>query len=68
MVGAGQVDLVIPLIVDKAGEFQSVYGDTGGTGYLVQPDGYVGFRAAPHDLRRLRSHLKACSPPSPSPG
>ena len=37
----------LPLIVDEAGELQGAYGATGGNGYLVRPDGYVGFRAAP---------------------
>ncbi len=35
------------VIVDAAGEFQTTYAATGGSGYLVRPDGYLGFRATP---------------------
>ena len=40
-----------PVIVDAEGEFRDAYGATAGSGYLVRPDGYLGFRAAPltHD-------------------
>ena len=66
----GHVDALdghsVPLIVDEAGEFQSVYGPTGGTRYLVRPDGYVGSAQHPDLRASLRSHLNACSPPSPS--
>ena len=58
----------VPLIVDAAGEFQSVYGATGGTGYLVRPDGYVGFRAAPLTCASLRSHLDGVFAAQPVPG
>jgi pentachlorophenol monooxygenase len=46
-----------PAIVDAAGEFRTAYGATGGSGYLVRPDGYLGFRAAPLMTTDLRSHL-----------
>lgn len=55
----------IPLIIDEAGEFQSIYGATGGTGYLARPDGYVGFPRSTPDLRRFAQTSKACSPHSP---
>ncbi len=45
------------MIVDAAGEFRTAYGATGGSGYLVRPDGYLGFRAAPLMTTDLRSHL-----------
>lgn len=47
-----------PVIVDAAGEFRTAYGATGGSGYLVRPDGYLGFRAAPMTTTTLRSHLE----------
>jgi pentachlorophenol monooxygenase len=46
-----------PVIVDAAGEFRAAYGATGGSGYLVRPDGYLGFRGAPLTAAALRSHL-----------
>ena len=47
-----------PLIIDAAGEFRTTYAATGGSGYLVRPDGYLGFRAAPIRPTALRSHLE----------
>ncbi len=58
----------LPLIVDEAGEFQGAYGATGGNGYLVRPDGYVGFRAAPLTCADLRSHLEGVFAAQPIPG
>jgi 2-polyprenyl-6-methoxyphenol hydroxylase-like FAD-dependent oxidoreductase len=47
-----------PVIVDAAGEFRDAYGATAGGGYLVRPDGYLGFRAAPLTAAVLRGHLE----------
>jgi hypothetical protein len=47
-----------PVIVDAAGEFRTAYGATGGSGYLVRPDGYLGFRAAPLTATNLRRHVE----------
>ena len=48
----------LPLLVDSAGEFQVAYGASGGAGYLVRPDGYLGYRAAPITADGLRGHLE----------
>jgi site-specific DNA recombinase len=45
-----------------------VYGATGGTGYLVRPDGYIGFRAAPLTCAGLHRHLEGVFAAQPSPG
>ncbi|MGA9311429.1 MAG: FAD-dependent monooxygenase [Pseudonocardiaceae bacterium] len=58
----------VSLIVDGAGEFQSIYGAAGGYGYLVRPDGYVGFRAASLTCAGLRSHLEGVFAAQPVPG
>jgi 2-polyprenyl-6-methoxyphenol hydroxylase-like FAD-dependent oxidoreductase len=47
-----------PVLVDAAHEFRDTYGAAGGSGYLVRPDGYLGFRAAPLTLTALRCHLE----------
>jgi 2-polyprenyl-6-methoxyphenol hydroxylase-like FAD-dependent oxidoreductase len=57
----------LPLIVDAAGEYQAAYGAIGGNGYLVRPDGYVGFRAAPLTCAGLRSHLEGVFAAQPVP-
>ncbi len=46
------------VIVDAAGDFQTTYAATGGSGYLVRPDGYLGFRATPIGTAALRNHLE----------
>ncbi len=48
----------LPVIMDAAGEFRDAYGATAGSGYLVRPDGYLGFRAAPLRATALRRHLQ----------
>ena len=47
-----------PVIVDAEGEFRDAYGATACSGYLVRPDGYLGFRAAPLTTTALRDHLE----------
>jgi pentachlorophenol monooxygenase len=56
-----------PVIVDAAGEFRDTYGAVGGSGYLVRPDGYLGFRAAPLMATALRRHLERMFAPAPVP-
>ena len=55
------------VIVDAAGEFRDTYGAVGGSGYLVRPDGYLGFRAAPLTATALRRHLELMFAPEPVP-
>ena len=57
----------LPVIVDAAGEFRDTYGAVGGSGYLVRPDGYLGFRAAPLTATALRRHLERMFAPAPVP-
>jgi pentachlorophenol monooxygenase len=54
-----------PVIVDAAGEFRDTYAAVGGSGYLVRPDGYLGFRAAPLTATALRRHLELVFAPAP---
>ena len=53
----GLVVGALPVIVDAAGEFRAAYGASAGSGYLVRPDGYLGFRAAPLTAAALLGHL-----------
>ncbi len=46
-----------PAIVDSLGEFRAGYDAYGGCGYLVRPDGYVGYRARPLRAEPLLDHL-----------
>jgi 2-polyprenyl-6-methoxyphenol hydroxylase-like FAD-dependent oxidoreductase len=55
----------LPVIVDAAGEFRDTYGAVGGSGYLVRPDGYLGFHAAPLTATALRRHLELTFTPEP---
>jgi hypothetical protein len=43
---------------DTSGEFSSSYGADGTCIYLIRPDGYVGFRAAPADPDPLLGYLR----------
>lgn len=54
-------------LVDRSGEFARRYGSAA-MGYLIRPDGYVGFRCAAGDLpRHLPAHLsKLFTPPDPN--
>lgn len=57
----------LPLLVDSAGEFRVAYGASGGAGYLVRPDGYLAYRAAPITAAGLRSHLERVFAAQPVP-
>jgi hypothetical protein len=50
-------DVPIPALADAAGQFRAACDATGGCGYLVRPDGYVGYRAAQIAMPRLAGHL-----------
>ena len=47
----------LPAIEDRDGTFAAAYGASGACAYLIRPDGYVAYRAAPVDADRLLSHL-----------
>jgi len=45
------------LLVDTESAFRLTYGARGACLYLIRPDGYVGYRAAPADAQRLNRYL-----------
>jgi 2-polyprenyl-6-methoxyphenol hydroxylase-like FAD-dependent oxidoreductase len=46
-----------PLLVDTESAFRATYATSGPCLYLVRPDGYIGYRAAPGDPQGLQRHL-----------
>jgi hypothetical protein len=54
---AGDNDTSAPVIVDADNQFREAYGATGGSGYLVRPDGHLSFRSASITAEGLRRHL-----------
>jgi len=46
-----------PALDDAGGQFRAAYDAAGGCGYLIRPDGYVGYRASPLDEPGLVAHL-----------
>lgn len=55
--GSDAVLTDLPAIEDRDGTFAAAYGASGACAYLIRPDGYVAYRAAPVDADRLLSHL-----------
>jgi pentachlorophenol monooxygenase len=49
----------VPALEDAGGQFQAGYDAAGGCGYLIRPDGYVGYRAGPVTEPGLLAHLAA---------
>jgi pentachlorophenol monooxygenase len=47
----------VPAVEDREGAFANAYGASGACAYLIRPDGYVAYRAAPVDSERLLAHL-----------
>jgi 2-polyprenyl-6-methoxyphenol hydroxylase-like FAD-dependent oxidoreductase len=47
----------VPALEDREGAFATAYGASGACAYLIRPDGYVAYRAAPVDSDRLLAHL-----------
>jgi 2-polyprenyl-6-methoxyphenol hydroxylase-like FAD-dependent oxidoreductase len=54
---AGAVESGLPALQDASGQFRAAYGASSGCGYLIRPDGYIGYRAAPIGIQGLRAHL-----------
>jgi len=55
--GTGSADIPLPALLDASGEFQAAYDATGGCGYLIRPDGYIGYRAGRITAPELLNHL-----------
>lgn len=55
--------LALPVVEDARGEFRENYGATGGAGFVIRPDGYVGLRAARMSGPELVSGLAAAFRP-----
>ncbi|TMM18896.1 MAG: pentachlorophenol monooxygenase [Actinobacteria bacterium] len=55
--GVDPAQVLLPTVQDVAGEFRSAYDATGGCGYLIRPDGYVGYRAGKITSPNLLAHL-----------
>jgi hypothetical protein len=55
--GVDPSHLLLPAIQDASGEFRAAYDATGGCGYLIRPDGYVGYRAGRITIPNLLAHL-----------
>lgn len=51
------LDCDLPTLRDAAGEFRAAYDAENGCGYLIRPDGYVGYRAAEINSSNVTSHL-----------
>jgi 2-polyprenyl-6-methoxyphenol hydroxylase-like FAD-dependent oxidoreductase len=47
----------VPTIIDAAGEFAAAYSPAVHTGYLIRPDGYVGYHARPVTEHGLLAYL-----------
>ena len=55
--GIDDTDRPTVTVHDDAGEFQDAYAAEGGCGYLIRPDGYVGYRARSISSSNLLPHL-----------
>jgi pentachlorophenol monooxygenase len=51
------VNLAFPALHDASGEYRAAYDADPGCAYLIRPDGYVGYRAAPADPTALARYL-----------
>jgi hypothetical protein len=51
------VSVVVPAVQDASGEFRASYDATGGCGYVIRPDGYVGYRAGKITIPEAMAHL-----------
>jgi hypothetical protein len=55
--GVDSADVMLPTIEDASGEFSASYDANGGCGYLIRPDGYIGYRAGKITIPNLLAHL-----------
>jgi pentachlorophenol monooxygenase len=56
--GVGERPGSLDSLIDESGEFSSAYGAADTFLYLIRPDGYVGFRAAPAAQEPLLAYLQ----------
>jgi 2-polyprenyl-6-methoxyphenol hydroxylase-like FAD-dependent oxidoreductase len=57
--GADVASTVLPLIYDTDSNFATAYSTTDHCGFVVRPDGYVGFAGQHTDIDGLATHLRA---------
>jgi hypothetical protein len=55
--GVDATGVMLPTVQDASGEFFASYGARGGCGYVIRPDGYVGYRAGKITTSNLLAHL-----------
>jgi hypothetical protein len=55
---AGSGDVRLLALQDVSGQFRAAYDASGGCGYLIRPDGYVGYRAFRIGTSGLLAHLR----------
>ena len=47
----------LPMVVDRHNEFGQLYRPQSGAGYLIRPDGYIGYRADKIDTAQMDAYL-----------
>ena len=45
------------MVVDRRNEFGQLYRPQSGAGYLIRPDGYIGYRADKIDMAQINAYL-----------
>lgn len=56
--GVDATGVMLPTVQDASGEFFASYNARGGCGYVIRPDGYVGYRAGKITTSNLLAHLR----------
>ncbi len=51
----------VPIVTDTAGQFATAYKPTAATGFLIRPDGYIGYHARPLTSQGIIDYLSALS-------
>jgi pentachlorophenol monooxygenase len=55
--GVDPTGVMLPTVEDASGQFRASYDAVGGCGYLIRPDGYVGYRAGNITISKLLAQL-----------
>ncbi len=51
------VESILPVVIDRDGEFAAAYGTAGPSAFVIRPDGYLGHRESPAGLTGVLTHL-----------
>lgn len=57
LISSTPVESILPVVIDREGEFAAAYGTADLSAFVIRPDGYLGHRESPAGVTGVLTHL-----------